>query len=164
MFDYGLSRGQLEEGWVDMLAWASTSHPLSFPPCIYGITPLILLQTSPLTPGADYSSNLPQCAASHFFVFAHFMLTISAVTPNSYCLLDGKSINGGQGQLIPRSLTCSRKEIIANLQSDRCISVLIGVIWPKHLLPLSHKDAIHRIPYFCCHMFILICHLHIYVS
>ena len=94
--------------------------------------------------------------------FAEFRLTISIATPSSYYLLDGKSINGGQGQLIPRSISCSRKEIIANLQSDRCISILIGVIWPKHLLPLSHKDAIHRIPYFCCHMYILISHLHIY--
>ena len=87
---------------------------------------------SPLTPGVDYSGSLPLYVALTSSVFAQFMLTISVATPSSYCLLDGKSINGGQGQLIPRSISCSRKEIIANLQSDRCISILIGVIWPKH--------------------------------
>ena len=140
MLDYGLSRGQLEEGWVDMLAWASRSHPLSFPPRIYGITPLILLQTFPFhLRGRLLKQVTTLTSPSLLRFFAQLMLTISAVTLSSYCLLDGKSTNGGQGQLIPRSISCSRKEIIANLQSDRCISILIGVIWPKHLLPLCHS-------------------------
>ena len=104
---------------------------------------------------AVYHSVLPLTSS----VFAQFMLTISVATPSSYCLLDGKSINGGQGQLIPRSISCSRKEIIANLQSDRCISILMGVIWPKHLLPLRHNDAMHRM-----HRILLLSHVYTDIS